>query len=283
MAKSEGDLTACADRPGYLPRFQPQLVASDPYGGVNCLAYAGAMAGDFDTCGAVHLTGEQVRQLTNEPRPDPKSPGLTLSQIDAALNRYGVDLEVRYRLPWDDFVRKVNKGEGAVLQVGYGPIADSRFDAGGGFRGNHGMLVPPGWGVLDPLADGRRSGIYKYSGEPYPQALLRHAAGRLVLNTVEGIPQHLGDGLVYAAFTRDRRSTWTWRHGPGRFVLWTVDEATRTCRGVKTQITGGTEPHACTPPRLYKAPDGSPRSLVRMLAGAYKDDYVSSHFATEVP
>lgn len=275
-------MTACADRPGYLPRFQPQLVASDPHGGVNCLAYAGAMAGDFDTCGAVHLTGEQVRQLTNEPRPDPASPGLTLSQVDAALNRYGVDLEVRYRLPWDDFARKVEKGEGAVLQGYYGPIADSRFDAGGGFRGNHGIFVPPGWGTMDPLADGRRSGIYRYSGEPYPRALLRTFAGRLVLDSRTN--RRLGDGLVYAAFTRDRRSTWFAQFPKGaRLVLFAADELKRTCYRTEVDIAGGSGKNACTPPRRYVNRLGHARILVRMLEGARKGSYVLASFATEVP
>src|SRR5262245_58218945 len=103
-------MTACTDRPGYLPKFQPQNPdkSGDPFGWSNCTAYAGAMAGDFDTCGATVLTGERVRQLSSEPIPDTDSPGLNLRQIDEAMNRYGIDLETRYRLPWDDFTRKID-------------------------------------------------------------------------------------------------------------------------------------------------------------------------------
>lgn len=282
-------MTACA-MPGYLPRFQKQLRSDDPYGGMNCTAYAAAMAGDFDTCGVTVLTGEQVRALSDEPHPDPASPGLNLAQVDAALNHRGIDLEVRYRLPWDDFARKINKGEGAILQIDYGPIADSRFDAGRGFRGGHAMFVPPGWGVMDPLADGRALNVYQYQGEPYPHELLKRAAGELVLSQESGHKIRLGYGSVYAAFTRDRRSTWTWEIDPApgqhivEFVIWRADEANRTCTPVRTQRSRGTEPRQCTPPRLYRSTrDGSSRSLVRLLAGAYAGHYVHSRYATEVP
>ncbi len=275
-------MTACVGRPGYLPRFQHQLRDDDPYGAYNCTAYAAAMAGDFDTCGSVVLTGERVRQLSDEPRPDPDSPGLNLRQIDAALNRYGVDLETRYRLPWEDFVRKIEKGEGAVLQVYYGPIADSKYDAGGGFRGNHAFFVPPGWGVMDSLADGRRSGIYEYSGDPYPKPLLREAAGKLIISGTT----RLGDGYVYAAFTRDRRATWYVKIGPDRsFAVFDANDADRTCRFIRHSTTDhdGSPRWDCTSPRTYRNRRGETRILVRLLEGRLKGLYVNVKYSTEVP
>lgn len=275
-------MTACVGHPGYLPRFQKQLNAGDPYGGYNCTAYAAAMAGDFDTCGSVKLTGEQVRQLSDEPVPDPKSPGLNLRQVDAALNRYGVDLETRYRLPWADVVRKIDKGEGAILQLYYAPIADSRFDAGNGFRGNHAFFVPPGWGAMDPLADGRRAGVYTYSGEPYPKALLREAAGKLIVSGTT----RLGDGYAYAAFTRDRRSTWYVQIGADRrFAVFDANESDRTCHYVRHSTTdyNGSPRWDCTPPRTYRNRRGETRILVRLLEGRLKGKYVNVKYATEVP
>jgi hypothetical protein len=274
-------MTSCTGRPGYLPKFQPQnpALSGDRFGWVDCLAFSAGMAGDFDTCGQTVLSGTRVRQLSSEPIPDPSSPGLTLRQIDDAMNRYGVDLEVQYRLPWDDFARKIDKGEGAVLQGATGPFVGTKYQATAGDI-NHGIFVPPGWGAMDPCADGRRNDVWKYDGTPYPKDLLRRFAGHLMLGSSGS---RLGIGYVYAAFTRDRRSTWTWQHGPGTFVLWRADDLARTCRPIKTQRTGGTEPHGCTPPRLYAARDGSSRSLVRMLGGAYAGDYVASHFAHEVP
>lgn len=278
-------MTACADRPGYLPRFQPQnpAISGDDNGWVNCTAYSGAMAAAYDTCGGVNLTGEMVRSLSSEPRPSPGSPGLNLRQLDDALNRYGVDLEVRYRLPWADFARKINKGEGGVLQLETGPFLNTKFKSTAGAV-NHAVFVPPGWGVMDPAADGRRNLYWEYDGTPYPQELLKRAAGRLILSTNrDGSKNRLDYGYVYAAFTRDRRSTWTWQHGPGKFVLWRANDATRECTAIKTQVTGGTKRHACTPPRLYRTPDGRTKLLVRMLAGAYKDKYVPAAYSEEVP
>jgi hypothetical protein len=277
-------VTACTGRPGYLPRFQPQnpALSGDRFGWVGCTAYAAGMASDFDSCGKTILTGKQVRQLSSEPIPDPASPGLNLRQIDAAANRYGIDLDVQYRLPWDDVVRRIDKGEGAVLQGATGPFLSTKYRSTAGDI-NHAIFVPPGWGAMDPAADGRRNEYWKYDGSAYSRDLLRRFAGHLVLDVVNGHANRLGEGFAYAAFTRDRRSTWTWEHGAGKFVLWSADDLARTCKPVKTQRTGGTEAHTCTPPRLYIAADGSSRTLVRMLAGAYKDRYVASRFAEEVP
>jgi len=281
-------MTACTDKPGYLPAFQGQNPGfqNDAHGWDNCTAYAAGMAADFDSCGTKHLTGKQIRALSNEPVPDPKSPGLSLRQIDDALNRRGVDLETRYTLSWADFARKIDKGEGAVLQLETGPFLATTFRSTK-TPINHAIFVPPGWGAMDPAADGRKRDypIHKYDGQPYPRDLLKKAAGQLVLvYSSNGVPvRRLGEGSVYASFTRDRRATWSWQHEPGKFVLWSADDHKRTCRPVRTQDTGGTEPHSCTAPRLYKAPDGSSRSLVRMLAGAYAGQFVHARFATEVP
>jgi hypothetical protein len=272
-------MTACQGRPGYLPAFQAQNpnISGDKYGWFDCLAFAAGMAGDFDTCGKTVLDGGFVRQLTDEPVPDPSAPGLNLRQIDDAMNRYGVDLVTRYRLPWADFAHQIDKGEGAVLQGATGPFLGTKYQATDGDI-NHGIFVPPGWGAMDPCADGRRPGVWKYDGSPYPKDLLRRFAGHLQIANYR-----LGVGYVYAAFTRDRRSTWTWSHGPGSFYLFEANDLDRTCHAVKKQLTGGTEPHGCTPPRLYKGRDGTSKSLVRMLDGAYKDHYVSARFSHEVP
>ncbi len=279
-------MTSCQGRPGYLPKFQPQnpAISGDRYGWVNCTAYAAAMAADFDTCGKVGLTGERVRSLSDEPIPDKQSPGLNLRQVDDALNRYGVDLETRYRLPWADFARRINKGEGAILQGSTGPFLSTKFRSTAGDI-NHAIYVPPGWGAIDPAADGRQS-YHRYDGAPYPEDLLRRFAGRLEL-----VPNvRLGLGLVYAAFTRDRRSTWTWERDPKppatrvRFRVFAANEATRTITGRRWEVRSGTNPRQCTPPRLYRDPvAGGSKSLVRMLEGAFAGDYVMAQYATEVP
>lgn len=179
-----------------LPAFQAQnpAISGYRYGWSSCTAFSAAMAASYDQQTDRLVTGGQVREQTGD-----HSGGLSLSQVDAALEHWQVYLDVRYRLPFADFVAKVNAGRGAILQGGYSPIAASRFDAGNGFRGNHAIAVMPGLIAMDPLADGRHPNVYKYREEPYPADLLRQFAGRLDLGAHE-----LGEGLVYAAFTHDR-------------------------------------------------------------------------------
>jgi hypothetical protein len=266
----------------YLPAFQAQnpAISHDRYGWVDCGAFAGAMAAAFDTCGGVALTGAQVRHDTNEPVPDPQSPGLSLAQVHAALAKHGVDLDVRYRMPWADFAKAIDSGHGAMLEVGYAPIAASRFDAGQGFRDTHMILVLPGWIVMDPLASGL-GGTYRYHGEAYPEALLRQAAGAMTLSTGT-----VGQGYVYAALTRDQRGTWTagvhprpgTKKGFFRYRLAGNDIVSR-----EVHYTGGFTAH-CSPPTKHDWPQlGISRRLVRLTSGGFTGWWIPAQCATEVP
>lgn len=200
----------------YLPTFQPQNPAlnGDAEGWTSCTAYSAAMAGDYDTLGTKRPTGNQVRDLTGD-----HTGGLSLPQVDAAL-LLGWDINVNTVLggSWADFSAAIKAGKGAILQGLYAPIADSRFDAGRGFRGNHAIFVAPGFVTMDPLADGRYGQAYKYHAEPYPEALLRDFAGQLNLGY-----RAVGQGLCYASFTRDRVVTYEAHVGPGvRYTRYVV-------------------------------------------------------------
>lgn len=181
-----------------LPAFQPQnpALSGYPLGWSSCTCFAGAMAASYDRQVVKLISGGTLRGWTGD-----ISGGTNLAQIDDALTAHtSVRLDVRYRYPWTDFVARIESGEGAVLQGWYAPIASTSFDAGDGFLGNHAMFIPPRWKAMDPLADGRRPSIYQYHGETYPKALLREFAGDL--NIGAGRIVRLGQGLVYAAFTR---------------------------------------------------------------------------------
>ena len=240
-----------------LPTFQAQNPAINgyPLGWLSCTAYSGAMAASFDRQLKMATTGEAVRRATGD-----TSGGLTLAQVDAALNRIAnVNLSVYYRLPWATFAKFIDSGMGGILQGGYAPIADSRFDAGRGFRGNHAIFVPPNWAAMDPLADGRYGQAYKYANEPYPRELLKRFAGRL---DVDGQGHLLGYGYVYAAMTKDNVHTYRVRYG-GRFWVYTV--------GPDGRISGRTARHfsdfstsACTVPKSYAWPGHTNRTLVRV-------------------
>jgi hypothetical protein len=71
----------------YLPTFLTQKNNTDPYHTVNCCAYSFAMLTDANTYGGCRITGAQVRALTNEPKPDPDSPGLNISQVMAVSHK----------------------------------------------------------------------------------------------------------------------------------------------------------------------------------------------------
>ena len=190
--------------------------------------------------------------------------------MDTALQRWDVNLNVIYRLPWTDFAKKINAGCGAILQGWYAPIADSRFDAGRGFRGNHAVFVAPGWVTMDPLADGRASGVYKYHGEPYPTSLLQSFAGQLDL----GNGHRLGAGLTYAAFTRDQVHTYQLNWLGGAFYRYFLNASkTAIVRRAPVSQIGATSAPVSAP---KKYPWGSSsRILVRVLDGKFQGIYVA--------
>lgn len=273
----------------YLPPFQPQnpALSGDRYGWYDCTAFSGAMAAAFDSCGDVKLTGGQIRAESNEPRPDPRSPGLALSQVADVLSDHGVELDIRYAYPWAKFRRRINEGQGAILQLSYEPIHRTHFSGDPNFTGGHAIFVPPGWGAMDPLCDGRRAGIHRYDGSAYPKALLREAAGMLVLGVGSQGPRRLGDGLVYAAFTQDRRRSWqaTVRPLKGKtqrgYWRYHLDDRGRIT-GRKRWYTRGFTAD-CTAPKRHPWPaKGRKKALVEITSGSRRGIYIGSPFAEVV-
>jgi hypothetical protein len=253
-----------------LPTFTAQNPDISGYslGWSSCTAFAAEMAASFDRQVPQLTTGGAIRQKTGD-----TLGGLTLAQIDLALRTYwSVDLDTVYRDSWANFAAQINAGRGAILQGGYGPIADSRFDAGGGFRGNHAIFIAPGWIGMDPLADGRRSGIYKYHGEAYTQSVLKAFAGKL--NTGS---QLLGAGLVYAAFTRPHiAQAYRLRIPAGPYGVYTVSNGVVT--GSRVAITGGFSA-MCSAPRLYPWPNHTSQRLVRLTSGSHAGQFVRGTYA----
>lgn len=269
--------------PDHEPGFRGQLAAGGPYGKYDCTAWSAVFAIDYATCGRTITTGQRIRSLSDEPIPDPRSPGLNLGQVDeVALRHFGVSLDTRYAYPWAEFARRIAAGEGAILQGEYEVIADSGFDAGRGFRGGHAIFVPHGWAALDPLADGRAAGVYRYAREAYPQSLLRAFAARLVLRRdSEGrVTRRVGDGYVYASFTRDVVATWRAYLPTVAFWVYAVTGGVVTGRTAVTRGGGSSVPVGS--PRLHRWPGHTSRSLVRVTKGIYEGRYVSSSYAKEV-
>lgn len=264
------------------PTFQPQnpAISGCRLGWQSCTCFAGAMAASYDLQKAKVVTGCSVRVATND-----TVGGTNLAQVDTAVNKLtAADLSLHYGLPWATFAKFINAGMSGVLQGWYGPIADSRFDAGNGFRGNHAVLVLPGWVVMDPLADGRYPGVYKYHGEAYPQSLLRTYAGKLNISSTGY--RALGDGLVYAGMTRDNVHDYHIRYingGPFWYYVLGHDGKIAGRKAHKYTTTTGT---TCTQPAWYPGNSADPppsgfrdvdggRSMVRITGGGLKGYYVA--------
>lgn len=271
---------SCSD-PTYLPTFQRQLRRDDPNGKYNCSAYAAAMVADYDSCGETVTTGKRVRELSTEPIPDPSSPGMTLGQVDDVLRRhFRVDLDTRMRYPWAEFERRISAGQAAILSVGYEPIRRSRFRGSETFDKGHAIAVLPGFIVMDPLCDGRRKTIYDYHGEKYPLDLLRSAAAALPL----GNGRVLGDGFVYAAFSRDNRASHRAVVHPtppvNKLAFWVYAVSGGVITGRQRAVTGGFSAD-CGAPRAYPWPGHSRRALVELTTGGRAGQYVAATFARE--
>ncbi len=259
--------------PGYVPPFLKQLDGS-AFAGVNCTAASAAMAVAYDTCGREIPSPSQVRRWTGD-----TSGGLTLAQVDQAVNdKTTTDLDVRYRMAWTDFVRYISNGRLGILQGWYSPIRASRFRGSETFGGNHAMPIPPDFAVLDPLADGRRPGIYKYHRETYPLSLLKDFAARLNIGGSSYRP--IGLGLVYVAFTRDNEPNFRAQLPLTRFWVYTVENG--VVQGRKPYSRGAGSSVPCTAPRLYRWPGHSSKSLVKVTKGIYIGRYVSTQYAEEV-
>jgi hypothetical protein len=259
-----------------IPAFQPQNPALSGYslGWSSCTAFAAAMAGSFDKQVAKEMTGAQIRQMTHD-----TVGGLTLAQVDAALwSGWDINVATSYGMSWDLVEKAIDSGKGAILQGWYGPIADSRYDAGGGFRGNHAVFVLPNWVTMDPLADGRRSGIYKYHGEVYPRALLKDFAGKLNLYPSGYHP--LGAGKAYVSLTQDRVAAW--QCSVNGFKVGVYEVLGDTVVSARVTRTPATFTASCTPPHLYSWPGHTSQSLVRVTSGSHAGWYIRSTHAREV-
>jgi len=138
-------------------RHMTQRVSSDPHWRVNCMAYAGAMViNDATLGGEFGVTGQNVRKYSDEPNPDPGSPGLNIQQIvNVARDRYRVNLANRIGNDWNTMLHELQSGSGRRIfaAIEYKELGDDRCQAGGDFA--HAIVIvrssPNALLVSDPL------------------------------------------------------------------------------------------------------------------------------------
>jgi hypothetical protein len=265
--------------PSYVVPFASQLKQGGQTGPVDCTAWAASRAIGHATCGAKLPSGRTIRLQSNEPIPDPTSPGLNLNQVAAvAIEKYGVYLDVHTGarvVTWAEYERRRKAGQGAVIQVSYAPIADSKYDAGRGFRGGHAIFESV-HATVDSLADGRAAGVFRYNGTVYDREVMKRAAGQLRINASTTV----GYGKVWAAFTRDVVPAYRCRVPAGPVNVYALSGGKVVSRRVAT-TAGFAAP--CTPPRSYPWPaKGRTVTLVAVTGGVHAGWYISAKYATEL-
>ena len=189
----------------YLPTFQPQnpALSGDKYGWEDCMAFAAAVTGNFDA-DRDDLTGAQVRRESNEPVPDPSSPGLSLGQVQTVLAKHGIELTPYRGVSFDWAMSVSDAGHALVFAVSYGPIHLTQYSGDWNFTGNHAVGLFPDGHTMDSLTDGRvkpysaGGGHYPKGFQEIPRTLLRSACGQLQLGvSAARTPIRLGAGKCY--------------------------------------------------------------------------------------
>lgn len=109
----------------YRPAGQNQLTAGDPHGGSSCAAYAGAMLVDYATTGGLWISGADFRRLSDEPTPDPASPGLNLEQVCAVSRKLRVPFVNRTGQTWETLQASLRGYRGIHLSIWYEALPES--------------------------------------------------------------------------------------------------------------------------------------------------------------
>lgn len=180
----------------YVPdpvRYQ-QLTHGDPNGGVNCTAWGAAFRVDAHSKGAIKTTGTIVRAHTDEPKPDPESPGLNLGQVDNAvidITHGQVDFDTRAQL------RSLSRADVRWR------VTDGRFC---GLSVVRQVFVNRGFGGPSRFGGGHDVTIFTREAEPDVPILFDSLVPylqRISWDAAFDAAEALTGGRIYAQFTRD--------------------------------------------------------------------------------
>lgn len=244
------------------PKAYQQLVPWTPTGYADCTAWTAAWVSDFSTLGKVKLTGRQIRLATNEPIPDPVSPGLNLPQVDMAvrnLTHGALDPDTRLGFGIMEAEAKVKAGAMSHVQVTRGVLYD-RVEGmrSHGFRGGHDI------GVFS-AADGRPV--------IFDPLIPRYVTDANWLDVWVAASALIGQpGRANVQFGLDVTRTYRMRFTGGGFYAYRLENSVIV--GRKAYYASGGQVRTCSRPYTRPWPGHNPRTIVRVPdTRPYRDGY----------
>lgn len=103
----------------YRPKHQKQINSGDVNGGVNCTPVSTAIAIDRATLGGCMVTGKYIRAHSDEPNPDPGSPGLNIGQVCDVAQDMGVRIIAEHSTTFAKPLARLAENRGIVLAGDY--------------------------------------------------------------------------------------------------------------------------------------------------------------------
>jgi hypothetical protein len=254
-----------------IRKFQ-QLVYGGATGSVDCSAWAGAIECAAHTQGNSILSGRSIRLASNEPVPDPRSPGLNVTQVDAAVYKL-TGGRVNFDTPWPgSFGRvatrdRVIDGQWVHIAVKRAILVDRGYGGSSGFRGSHAITIHHRSTDLAPII-GDPLVPYYYS-----------STWDAVLDAAQAVT---ASGDIFASFSRDLttdyRAVVRPRAGADTRVFYRYLVSNGRITGRTRHRTAGFTA-TCTPPRTHTGT--LTRELVQLTSGSRKGWWISATYARE--
>lgn len=254
-----------------------QQLAEPITGNVDCTAYAAALLAAVHSGGRYQPTGREVRLASNEPVPDPKSPGLNLPQVDDAVRKLtagAIDLDGT-PVSVAEAQRRIVAGRWGEIQVVRSVLVDAGLGGGSKFGGGHAITAhtDPAGVLLD--------------GDPLVPHYMPMAWSDLWA-AATAFTRSIGTTGVYALWTRDVTVSYRAVIHPAPpatrkpFWIYELDRATGLITGRSRHWTRGMSA-ACTPPAPHSWPGIGTRQLVKLTSGGLRGEWVDARYAIEVP
>lgn len=259
-----------------IKRYQ-QLVYGGATRGVDCTAWGGALVTDAHTEGRTQLSGRAIRLASDEPIPDPDSPGLNVGQVDAAIYRLTngkVNLDTRdpRTLTRSQVKSLIVDGRWANVAVKRSVLIARGYGGSSRFAGAH-----------DITLHARDTDNAPVIGDPLVPYYIP-STWDAVLDAMQAVT---ASGYLFASFTRDLTPDYRAVVHPKppakrvSFVHYTLDAKGRI-KGRARAYTGGFSA-TCTPPKWHSGTGAiAGRSLVQLTSGSRRGWWISSKYAAEV-